>query len=139
MADAPPPQVKKWGKQEKQLQAKLIKKGKVDLSRENDVEYIDQVRFKYYRERDDRNFRRNFRNYVRECLSTAADAAVAFVTAVNEASSSAAAAATASEAPLERDKAEFGALGVAAFPQSGSGSAGGGGSRNGDDGAGRSS
>ncbi len=65
MADAPP-QVKKWGKQEKQLLAKLIKKGKVDLSRENDVEYIDQVRFKYYRERYDRNFRRNFCNYVQE-------------------------------------------------------------------------
>ncbi len=47
MADAPP-QVKKWGKQEKQLLAKLIKKGKVDLSRENNVEYIDQVRFQYY-------------------------------------------------------------------------------------------
>jgi hypothetical protein len=67
MADAPP-QVKKWGKQAKQLLAKLIKKGKVDLSRENDAEYIDQVRFKYYRERDDRNFRRNYRNYVRERL-----------------------------------------------------------------------
>jgi hypothetical protein len=62
----PPPQVKKWGKQEKQLLAKLIKKGKVDLSRKNNVEYIDQVRFKYYRERDDRNFRQNFCNYVRE-------------------------------------------------------------------------
>jgi hypothetical protein len=132
----PPPQVKKWVKQEKQLLAKLIKKGKVDLSRKNNVEYIDQVRFKYYCERDDRNFPQNFRNYVRERLSTTADAAVAFVTAVNEASSSAAAAA---RAPLERDEAEFGALGVAAFPQSGSGSAGGGGSRNGDDGAGPSS
>jgi hypothetical protein len=126
-------------KQEKQLLAKLIKKGKVDLSHENDVEYIDQVRFKYYRKLDDRNFRQNFCNYVQECLSTAADAAVAFVTAVNEASSAATAAATASEAPLKRDKAEFGALGVVAFPQLGSGSAGGGGSRNGDDRAGRSS
>ncbi len=65
MANAPP-QVKKWGKQEKQLLAKLIKKGKVDLSCKNDVEYIDQVRFKYYCERDDRNFCRNFRNYVQE-------------------------------------------------------------------------
>jgi hypothetical protein len=62
----PPPQVKKWGKQEKQLLAKLIKKGKFDLSCENNVEYIDQVRFKYYRERDDRNFRRNIRNHVQE-------------------------------------------------------------------------
>jgi hypothetical protein len=64
MADVP--QVKKWGKQEKQLLAKLIKTGKVDLSRKNDVEYIDQVRFKYYHERDYRNFRRNFCSYVRE-------------------------------------------------------------------------
>jgi hypothetical protein len=62
----PPPQVKKWGKQEKQLLAKLIKKGKVDLSCKNDMEYIDQVRFKYYRECNDRNFRQNFCNYVRE-------------------------------------------------------------------------
>ena len=43
------------------------------------------------------------------------------------------------EAPLERDEAEFGPSGVAATPLSGSGSAGGGGIRNADDGAGRSS
>jgi hypothetical protein len=58
--------VKKWGKQKKQLLAKLIKKEKFDLSRENDMEYIDQVRLKYYRKRDNRNFRRNFRNYIQE-------------------------------------------------------------------------
>jgi hypothetical protein len=63
MANAPP-QMKKWGKQEKQLLAKLIKKGKVDLSRKNNVEYIDQVRFKYYCEHDNKNFRQNFCNYV---------------------------------------------------------------------------
>ncbi len=65
MADAPP-QVKEWGKQAKQLLAKLIKKGKVDLSRKNDVGYIDQVRFKYYREHDNRNFCQNFCNYALE-------------------------------------------------------------------------
>jgi hypothetical protein len=64
MADAP--QVKKWGKQEKQLLAKLIKKGKVDLSCKNNVEYIDQVRFKYYCKRNGRNFCQNFCNYVQE-------------------------------------------------------------------------
>ncbi len=64
MANAP--QVKKWGKQEKQLLAKLVKTGKVNLSRKNDVEYIEQVRFKYYCEHDDRNFRQNFRDYVQE-------------------------------------------------------------------------
>jgi hypothetical protein len=64
MADDP--QVKRWGKQEKQLLAKLVKIGKVDLSCKNDVEYIDQVRFKYYRECDNRNFHQNFHNYVQE-------------------------------------------------------------------------
>jgi hypothetical protein len=58
--------VKKWGKQEEQLLAKLIKKGKVDLSRENNVEYIDQVQLKYYCERNDGNFCQNFRNYIQE-------------------------------------------------------------------------
>jgi hypothetical protein len=43
------------------------------------------------------------------------------------------------EAPLERGEAEFGSSGVAASPPLGSGSAGGGGSRNANDGAGRSS
>jgi hypothetical protein len=43
------------------------------------------------------------------------------------------------EAPLKRAEAEFGPSGVAAYPPSGSGSSGGGGSRNADDGAGRSS
>ncbi len=58
--------MKKWGKQKKQLLAKLIKKEKFDLSPKNDVKYIDQVRLKYYRKRDDRNFRQNFRNCVQE-------------------------------------------------------------------------
>ena len=58
MADDP--QVKKWGKQEKQLLAKLVKIGKVDLSCKNDMEYIDQVWFKYYCERDDRTFAETF-------------------------------------------------------------------------------
>ncbi len=64
MANAP--QLKKWGKQEKQLLAKLIKKGKVDLSCKNNLEYVDQVRFKYYRKCNYRNFHRNFCNYVQE-------------------------------------------------------------------------
>ncbi len=64
MADAP--HLKKWEKQEKQLLAKLVKTGKVDLSHKNNVEYIDQVRLKYYCKRNYRNFHRNFCNYVRE-------------------------------------------------------------------------
>ncbi len=64
MADAP--QVKQWEKQEKQLLAKLVKIGKVDLSCKNNVEYIDQVWFKYYCERNDRNLCQNFCNYVQE-------------------------------------------------------------------------
>ncbi len=42
------------------------------------------------------------------------------------------------EAPLERDEAEFGSLGVMASPPKGSGSAGGGGSPNANDGSGHS-
>jgi hypothetical protein len=87
-------------------------------------------------------------------LSAAADSAIAFVnTTVNKASSTAAdtaaaaaaataaatTSATASKAPLERDEAEFGALGVVASPPLELGLAGGGGSLNGNDGAGRSS
>ncbi len=40
MANAPP-QVNKWGTEAKQLLTKLIKQGKVDLSRENNLEYVD--------------------------------------------------------------------------------------------------
>jgi hypothetical protein len=43
------------------------------------------------------------------------------------------------KAPLKQDEAEFGPSGVAASPPSGSGSAGGGGIRNANDGAGQSS
>jgi hypothetical protein len=64
MADAP--QVKKWGQQEKQLLAKLIKKAKVDFSCKNHLEYADQVRFKYYCKRDYWNFCRKFCNYAQE-------------------------------------------------------------------------
>jgi hypothetical protein len=54
MTDAP--QVKKWEKQEKQLLAKLVKTGKVNLSCKNDMEYIGQMWFKYYCQHDGRNF-----------------------------------------------------------------------------------
>jgi hypothetical protein len=67
----------------------------------------------------------------------AADAAINFVTTVNKASSSTTAATT-SEAPPERDEAEFGILGVAASPPSRLGSAKGGVSWNGNNGAGGS-
>ena len=63
MADAPA--VKPWGIDNKKKLQQLINDGKVDISRTEDIDYIDSVRFKYYRERDKANFRRNFRNYAR--------------------------------------------------------------------------
>jgi hypothetical protein len=66
MANAPP-QVKKWGPKDKHLLTKLVTKGKVDLSRTNNLEYIDQVVwFKHICKRNYRNFCCNFCNYARE-------------------------------------------------------------------------
>ena len=61
MADAPA--VKPWGIDDKKKLQQLIDDGKVGISRTEDIDYIDSVRFKYYRERDTANFRRNFWNY----------------------------------------------------------------------------
>ena len=60
MADAPA--VKPWGIDDKKKLQQLIDDGKVGISRTEDIDYIDSVRFKYYREHDKANFRRNFRN-----------------------------------------------------------------------------
>ena len=56
------PDVKPWGIVNKKKLQQLINDGKVDISRTEDIDYIDSVRFKYYREHDKANFRRNFRN-----------------------------------------------------------------------------
>jgi hypothetical protein len=50
MADAPA--VKPWGIDDKKKLQQLINDGKVDISRTEDIDYIDSARFKYYRERD---------------------------------------------------------------------------------------
>ena len=65
MADAPP--VKPWGQVDKELLQKLINRGKVDITRSGDTDYIDRIRHKYFRPRDTLNFRRNFRSYARSC------------------------------------------------------------------------
>ena len=63
MADAPP--VKPWGQNDKDLLQKLINRGKIDITRTGDTDYIDRIRHKYFRPRDTLNFRRNFRSYTR--------------------------------------------------------------------------
>ena len=63
MANAPA--VKPWGIDDKKKLQQLIDDGKVNISRTEDIDYINSVRFKYYRKRDKANFRRNFRNYAR--------------------------------------------------------------------------
>ena len=63
MADAPP--VKPWGQVDKDLLQKLINRGKVDITRTGDTDYIDRICHKYFRPRDSHNFRRNFRSYAR--------------------------------------------------------------------------
>ena len=61
MADAPA--VKPWSIDDKKKLQQLIDDGKVDISRTEDINYIDSVRHEYYSERDNVNFCRNFRNY----------------------------------------------------------------------------
>ena len=63
MDDAPA--VKPWGSEDKELLQKLINQGKVDITRTNDLAYIDRVKHKHFRTRETYNFRRNFRNYAR--------------------------------------------------------------------------
>ncbi len=62
MDDAPA--VKPWGELDKETLQKLIDKGKVDITRTDDLAYIDQVKQKYFRTRDKHNFRRNFNGFV---------------------------------------------------------------------------
>jgi hypothetical protein len=63
MADAPP--VKPLGQNDKDLLQKLINRGKIDITRTGDTDYIDRIRHKYFRPRDTLNFQRNFRSYAR--------------------------------------------------------------------------
>ena len=59
------PPVKPWSKTNKDFLQELIDTGKVDIGRSADTNYIDRVRAKYFRDRDEHNFRRNFRTYAR--------------------------------------------------------------------------
>jgi hypothetical protein len=61
MVDAPA--VKPWGIDDKKKLQQLIDNDKVDISRSEDIDYVDSIRFKYYRKRDNVNVRRNFWNY----------------------------------------------------------------------------
>jgi hypothetical protein len=63
MADAPP--VKPWGQIDKDLLQKFINRGKLDITRTGDTDYINKIRYKYFRPCDSHNFRRNFRSYAR--------------------------------------------------------------------------
>ena len=59
------PAVKPWGSEDKELLQKLIDQGKVDITRTDDLAYIDQVKHKHFRSRETYNFCCNFRNYAR--------------------------------------------------------------------------
>ena len=63
--DIDAPRVKPWSKANKDFLQELIDTGKVDIGRSADTKYIDRVRVKYFRDRDEHNFRRNFRSYAR--------------------------------------------------------------------------
>jgi hypothetical protein len=63
MDDAPA--IKPWGKENKEQLQKLIDQGKVDITRTNDLAYIDRVKHKYFRSHETYNFSRNFRTYAR--------------------------------------------------------------------------
>ena len=65
MDDAPA--IKPWGSEDKELLQKLIDQGKVDITRTNDLAYIDRVKTKHFRTRETYNFRHNFQNYARYC------------------------------------------------------------------------
>ena len=62
MADPPP--VKPWGQNDKDLLQKIDRR-KIDISRTGDTDYIDKIHHKYFRPRDNYNFRCNFRSYAR--------------------------------------------------------------------------
>ena len=60
MPDLPP---KKWGKVDKAALQDLIDDGTVDVS-DLSVRTIDAIRDEYFRHREKKNFRRNFRDFI---------------------------------------------------------------------------
>jgi hypothetical protein len=55
--------VKPWGDIDKLNLAQLIRKGKVDIDRIDDIDYIKRVHTDHFLHRDERNFIRNFRSF----------------------------------------------------------------------------
>ena len=55
--------VKPWGDIDKLNLAQLIRKGKVDIDRIDDINYIKSVHTDHFPHRDERNFIRNFRSF----------------------------------------------------------------------------
>ena len=54
---------KQWGKADKAALANLIRDGEVDISKTEDIDYIDKVREEFFTHRERRNFHRNFRDF----------------------------------------------------------------------------
>jgi hypothetical protein len=63
MDDAPA--AKPWGTEDKEQLQNLINQGKVDITRTNDLAYINRVKHKHFCTRKTYNFRHNFQNYAR--------------------------------------------------------------------------
>jgi len=59
------PPVKPWSKANKTFLQELIDTGKVDIRCTTKTNYIDRVHTKYFCDRDEQNFCRNFWNYAR--------------------------------------------------------------------------
>jgi hypothetical protein len=65
MADAAAPSVKPWCKDDNDRLQRLINDGRINITRTEDIQYIDRVRHSHFCERDPVNFRRNFRTFTR--------------------------------------------------------------------------
>ena len=65
MAEAATPTVKPWCKDDKGKLQKLINDSRINITRTEDIQYIDRVWHSHFCERDPVNFRRNFRSYAR--------------------------------------------------------------------------
>ena len=65
MADTAAPSAKPWCKDDKDKLQKLINDGRINITRTEDIQYIDRVRHSHFHERDPVNFCRNFRTFAR--------------------------------------------------------------------------
>ena len=54
---------KPWGKKDNKDLNTLVEKGEVDLNRINDINYVEEVRYNYFRHRLIENFKRNIRKF----------------------------------------------------------------------------